>query len=172
MRILYQLGSTWPHVGSKNLPKSRLRGVLGRLGRVLGRLGRILERLGGILGRLGRVLERLGRILECLGGILEASLCVLYASCGVSSAPRATWHHVRLDWVQGRRSAWPQRTNKYQREERLTAERLPTERLQTSVDHLPLNPDTQLGAFGPGADPTRSRAAIPPPRLAVNFFIF
>ena len=32
------------------------------------------------------------------------------------------------------------------------------------------NADTQLGAFGPGADPTRSRAAYPPPRLAVNLF--
>ena len=27
-----------------------------------------------------------------------------------------------------------------------------------------LNVDTQLGAFGPGADPTRSRTAYPPPR--------
>ena len=35
-----------------------------------------------------------------------------------------------------------------------------------------LNVDTQLGAFGPGADPTRSRAAYPPPRLAVNLFVF
>ena len=108
--------------------------------------------------RLWTVLEWLGIIGGCLGR-------VWYASWGVSSAPRATWHHARLDWVQGRRSAWPQRTNKYQREERLTAERLPTERLQTSVDHLPLNPDTQLGAFGPGADPKRRRAASPPPRL-------
>ena len=29
-----------------------------------------------------------------------------------------------------------------------------------------------MGAFGPGADPTRSRAAYPPPRLAVNLFDF
>ena len=39
-------------------------------------------------------------------------------------------------------------------------------------DRVPLNPDTQLGAFGPGADPTRSRAAYPPPRLAVILFIY
>ena len=39
-------------------------------------------------------------------------------------------------------------------------------------DRVPLNADTQLGAFGPGADPTRSRAAYPPPRLAVNPFTF
>ena len=32
------------------------------------------------------------------------------------------------------------------------------------------HPDTQLGAFGQGADPTRSRAAYPPPRLAVKLF--
>ena len=37
-------------------------------------------------------------------------------------------------------------------------------------DRVPLNPDTHLGAFGPGADPTRSRTAYPPPHLAVNFF--
>ena len=75
MRILYQLGSTWPHVGSKNLPKSRLRGVLGRLGRVLERLGLILERLGGVLERFGRVLGRLGAknsVLRPLGRVLNA----------------------------------------------------------------------------------------------------
>ena len=42
---------------------------------------------------------------------------------------------------------------------------LHAENLQTSTDHLPLDPDTQLGSFGPGADPTRSKAAYPPPRL-------
>ena len=31
---------------------------------------------------------------------------------------------------------------------------------------------TRMGAFGPGADPMRSGAAYPPPRLAVNFLIF
>ena len=56
MRFLFQLGL----IGSKNLPKSRLGGLLGRLGRVLERLGLILERLGGVLERLGRVLGRLG----------------------------------------------------------------------------------------------------------------
>ena len=143
MRFLYQLGSTWLHFGSKNLPESRLRGVLGRLGRVLERLGLILERLGGVLERFGRVLGRLGAknsVLRRLGRVLNS---------------------IMLRAVQARRSAWPQRTNKYQREERLTAERLPTERLQTSVDHLPLNPDTQLGAFGPGADPTAQQSCDP-----------
>ena len=62
-------------------------------------------------------------------------------------------------------------------EERLHAERLHTERLhtdylQTSPDPLTTDADTQLGAFGPGADPTRSRAAYPPPRLDVNLFLF
>ena len=70
MRFLYQLGSTWLHFGSKNHPKSRLEGVLGRLERVLEaswgvlggleRLGLVLERLGGVLERLGCVLGRLG----------------------------------------------------------------------------------------------------------------
>ena len=124
---------------------------MGRLGRVLERLGLILERLGGVLERFGRVLGRLGAkksVLRRLGRVLNSIM--------LRAESRA---------VQGRSSAWPLGTNKYQREERLTAERLPTERLQTSVDHLPLNPDTQLGAFGPGADPTRSGAAIRPPRL-------
>ena len=44
---------TWSHFGSKNLPTSRLGGVLGRLGGLLRRLGRVLERLGLILERLG-----------------------------------------------------------------------------------------------------------------------
>ena len=63
--------------------------------------------------------------------------------------------------VQVRSSAWPLGTNKYQREERLTIERLPTESLQTSVDHLPLDPDTQLGAFGPGADTKAQQSCEP-----------
>ena len=37
---------------------------------------------------------------------------------------------------------------------------------------LDAHADTQLGAFGPGADPTRSRAAYPAPCLAVSLFIF
>ena len=40
-----------------------------------------------------------------------------------------------------------------------------------STDHLTTDPDTQLGAFGPGADPMRSRAAYPPPRSAVNPYL-
>ena len=58
MRFLYQLGSTWLHFGSKNLPKSRLGGVLGRLGRVLeaswGVLGASWSVLGASWGVLGR----------------------------------------------------------------------------------------------------------------------
>ena len=58
---------TWFHFGSKNLPKSRLGGVLGRLGGLLRRLGRVLERLGLILERLGGDLERLGRVWSASG---------------------------------------------------------------------------------------------------------
>ena len=63
-------------------------------------------------------------------------------------------------------------TLSFKDEESLHAGRLPTDSLQTSTATLPQKPDTQLGAFGPGADPTRSRAAISSPRLAVNFIIF
>ena len=45
---------------------------------------------------------------------------------------------------------------------------LHAENLQTSTDHLPLDPDTQLGSFGPGADPKRSKAAYPPPRCVLD----
>ena len=37
-----------------------------------------------------------------------------------------------------------------------------------STDHLPLDPDTQLGSFGPGADSKRSKAAYPPPRCVLD----
>ena len=85
MRFLYQLGSTWLHFGSKNLPKSRLGGVLGRLGRVLRRLGRILERLGLILERLEHVLERLGATGTRLSA-LRAPLERNYVTRGASLA--------------------------------------------------------------------------------------
>ena len=132
MRFLYQLGSTWLHFGSKNLPTSRLRGVLGRLGRVLERLGLILERLGGVLERFGRVLGRLGAkksVLRRLGRVLNS---------------------IMLRAVQARRSAWPQGTNKYQRRKSTAG------KLQTSTDHLTTYADTQLGAFGPSADIQRA----------------
>ena len=144
MRFLYQLSSTWLHFGSKNLPTSRLRGVLGRLGRVLERLGLILERPGGVLERLGRVLGRLG---------------------AENSVLRRPGSHARFHSVQMPSSAWPRLPPNNQDEERLPAERLPTEKQQTSTNRFPNDADTQLGAFGPGADPKRSRAAIPPPRL-------
>ena len=98
MRILYQLGSSWLHFGSQNLPKSRL-------GCLLGRLGLILERPGGVLERLERVLERLR-----------------------ASGARLDWNHViRPPGSQLRQAPG---ADKNQREERLTTERLPTERLQ------------------------------------------
>ena len=110
MRSLYQLGSTWLNLGSKNLPKSRLRGVLGHLGGVLERLGLILlERLGVVLDSFGRVLGRLGAktsVLRRLGRVLNS---------------------IMLSAVQGPSSAWPLRTNNNQRE---YTERLLTGRLQ------------------------------------------
>ena len=69
MRLLYQLGSTWLHFGSKNLPKSRLEGVLGCLGRVLEASWGVLGASWSVLGSSGSVLERLG----ASGARLEAS---------------------------------------------------------------------------------------------------
>ena len=45
------------------------------------------------------------------------------------------------------------------------------ENLQTSTDPLTTDPDTQLGRFGPGADPTRSKAAYPPPRWVFGYLL-
>ena len=109
------------------------------------------SRLGCFLGSLERVLGRLGRILKRLGGILEHL--------------GASW--ARLGRVLGR--------FKRKKRERgpgfqlcLAAGKNFTELyrpLQTSTDHLTTHLDTQLGAFGPGADPQRSKAANPPPRF-------
>ena len=43
------------------------------------------------------------------------------------------------------------------------------ENLQTSTDPLTTDADTQLGRFGPGADPKRSKAAYPPPRCVLDY---
>ena len=73
---------------------------------VLGASWRPLGAVSGhVLGRFGRVLERLGGVLERLGRVL-------------STRP------------QVRSSAWPRFPPNNQDEERLTVERLPTERLQ------------------------------------------
>ena len=69
--------------------------------------------------------------------------------------------------VQDRSSAWPQGADNIKRR-RKSSERKDTENLRDSADQVTANSDTQLGAFGPGADPKRSRAAIPPPRLPSN----
>ena len=69
------------------------------------------------------------------------------------------YRHPRSRACPGTQLRGPLGTNKYQRRRNSTAGKL-----QTSTDHLPTHADTQLGAFGPGADPTRSRAAYPPPR--------
>ena len=134
---------TWSHFGSKNLPKSRLGGVLGRLGGLLRRLGRVLERLGLILERLGGILERLGRVLKRL------------------EAENASWKRPGSQAGPGTPLRLAPENLHYQDTERLTVERLPTERLQTSVDRVRLNVDTQLGAFGPGADPTAQQSYDP-----------
>ena len=117
MRFLYQLGSTWLHFGSKNLPKSRLGGVLGRLGGLLRRLGRVLERLGLILERLGASWRR-----------LEASWARLEASGARHVTPGAMVEPSAEPGTQLRRA--PEADNNQREERRKTLERLPTERLQ------------------------------------------
>ena len=47
---------------------------------------------------------------------------------------------------------WAGSTLSFKDEERLHAGRLPTDSLQTTTDPLTTDLDTQLGAFGPGAD--------------------
>ena len=67
MRFLYQLGLTWLHFGSRNLPKSRLGGVLGCLVGVLGHLGGVLRRLEASWRRLRPSWGRLGASWARLG---------------------------------------------------------------------------------------------------------
>ena len=121
---------------------------MGRLGRVLGRLGRILQCLGGLLGRLGGVLERLGRILERLGGILGRLGRVL----------GRFKRQKRSAVARGRALLWPGEHTIIFEERNLTE----------LYRHPTLEADTQLGAFGPGADPKRSKAAYPPPRCVLD----
>ena len=102
-----------------------------------------MERLGGVLERLGRVLGRLGAENEPSGAVLSAWM---------------------LRAVPGSTFRGPQGADNIKRR-RKSSERKHTENLRDSADLVTANPDTQLGAFGPGADPKRRRAASPPPRL-------
>ena len=94
------------------------------------------------MGRLGAVLRRPGRVLN---------------SIMLSAVPDS-----QLRLAAGNQQISKRRKTYY----RKTTYRKTTEDL--CRDRVPLNADTQLGAFGPGADPKRRRAAIPPPRLAKN----
>ena len=42
---------------------------------------------------------------------------------------------------------------------------------QTEKGSVPTDADTQLGAFGPGADPTRSKAVYPPPHWLAGYVL-
>ena len=130
-------------------------------------LGASWARLGGLLGRLGRVLERLGLILERLGGVLERLGRVLKRLRAENASWKLSAVHVSSSAVGpgGRQISKRRKTYCRKITYRKTTEDL-------CRDRVPQNADTQLGAFGPGADPTRSRAAYPPPRLGVNLFIF
>jgi len=114
---------SWGRLGPSG---ARLGDLLERLGRILGRLGLLLERSGGVLERLERVLERLG----ASGSRLPASGARLdwnYVSPGARGEPGS-----QLCCGPGGQS-------------RKTIENL-------CRDRVPLDADTQLGAFGPGAD--------------------
>ena len=104
------------------------------------------------MGRLGRVLGRLGRILERLGGVLEASWSVLGASWGVLG------RKIGFPWVLKRKKSERAPGSQLHlaagntpniKDEELYCRKTT---LQTSTDHLTTHADTQLGAFGPGAD--------------------
>ena len=107
---------------------------------VLGLLGRLFGALGGVLERLGRVCGRLGAENK-------------------PSERRSCYARF-----QDRRSGGPQGADNIKRR-RKSSERKHTENLRDSADQVTADADTQLGAFGPGADPKRRRAASPPPRL-------
>ena len=146
MRFLHQLGSTWFHFSYKNLPQSRLRAVLGRLGGVLKASWGVLGGLGASWGRLGASWRRLG-----------ASWVRLGASWGGKQRLEASWKlsaiwggpGSQLRLAAGNQEISRRRKTYY----RKTTYRKTTEDL--CRDRVPLDPDTQLGAFGPGADRVR-----------------
>ena len=65
-------------------------------------------------------------------------------------------------------SAWPPGTPQVSKMKKLLLQ----ENYLTSTDPLTTDVDTQLGAFGPGADPKRSKAAISATALGVKLFAF
>ena len=111
----------------------------------MGRLGRVLERLGLILERLGGVLERLGRVLKRLGAE-NASWKLSAIRCGPGPQLRLA-------------AGNPQFSKRKKTYYRKTTYRKTTEDL--CRDRVPLNADTQLGAFGPGADIQRAAELRP-----------
>ena len=146
----------------KNFPKSPKINQKSSTNRVLGASGSVLGVFWGVLGASWGVLGSSWNVLEASWSVLRASWSVLEPFGPENSVQEAIFTRRG-----GGRfcSAWPPGTPNYQREERLTTEKLPTERPYDLSRLQSLNPDTQLGAFGPGADPTRSGAAYPPPRL-------
>ena len=129
---------TWLYFGTQNPLKSLLGGLLGSLGGLLGRLGGVLEAILSRLRRSWAVLSRLGGVLGRLGHALEASW-----------AEKGPW----FPW--DRSCAAPRFPPTFKDEETL----LQINYLQISTDHLTKDADTQLGAFGPGADISIQRAA-------------
>ena len=130
------------------------------------------SQLGSIFGRFWVSWEGLGASWDLLGaswGRLRASWPRLRSSepswaplGGVLSASWAPKNPQEDSAVPGMQlCCGPGGTLIFKDEQRLHAYRRPTDLYRPPYTI----PDTQLGAFGPGADPKRSRAAYPPPRL-------
>ena len=124
----------------------------------------VLEASWGLLGRLGRVLERLGHILEASWRRLGASWARLGASWGGKQRLEASWKLSAIPFGPGSQLRLAPVTHQHLMKKVTFGKTTYRETTDLCRDRVPLNADTQLGAFGPGADPQRSRAAYPPPR--------
>ena len=111
--------ATCLHFGSKNLPKSRLGGVLGRLGRVLGASW-------GVLGASWSVWGSSGSVLEASWSVLGASWSVLGRK--TASGARSDGNYV----TRGPRYAAPLGPGEAQ----LSRRRKPYERNLTQKNYL------------------------------------
>ena len=111
----------------KNFPKSPQINQKSSTNRVLGASGSVLGVFWGVLGASWSVLGSSWNVLEASWSVLRASWSVLEPLGPENSVQEAIFKNRGGEYSS---SAWPPGTDNYQREERLTTERLPTERLQ------------------------------------------
>ena len=150
----------------KNFPKSPKINQKSSTNRVLGASGSVLGVFWGVLGASWSVLGSSWNVLEASWSVLRASWSVLEPLGPENSVQEAIFTRCGGGVAASRSSAWPPRTPNFQREERLTTERLPTERLQkTFVETVCAWTQTRSWApSGPMRIQQRSKAATPPPR--------